>query len=54
MTTFTIDKNNEITLWASSPQIAESGEGTEAFSGAQELEALAAQWPGGAAGRDLE
>jgi hypothetical protein len=46
MVTFTIDKNNDITVLDSSQQTEESGEGIEAFNSSQELAALAAKWPG--------
>src|SRR5713226_2742385 len=44
--TFTIDVDNNITVLASSHQIEERKEGTETFSGPQELAALAINWPG--------
>src|SRR5260370_41529703 len=44
--TFTIDVDNNITVLASSEKIGEREEGTETFSGPQELAALAIQWPG--------
>ena len=44
--TFTIDIDNNITVWASSQQTQEREEGTETFSRPQELATLAAQWPG--------
>src|SRR5712691_10786836 len=44
--TFTIDIDNNITVWASSQQTQEREEGTETFSSPQELATLAAQWPG--------
>ena len=44
--TFTIDVDNNITVLASSQQIEERKEGTETFSGPQELAALAIKWPG--------
>src|SRR6266851_4460021 len=46
MQTFTIDVDNNIAVLASSQQIEERKEGTETFSGPQELAALAIKWPG--------
>jgi Protein of unknown function (DUF3489) len=46
MPTFTIDKENNITVFASSKDIEGNGEGTETFSSAEELAALATKWPG--------
>jgi hypothetical protein len=45
MTTYTIDAENNITVFASAKEIA-SGEGTETFGTARELAALSAEWPG--------
>src|SRR5260370_23807068 len=44
--TFSIDVDNNITVLASSQQIEERQEGTEAFSSSHQLAALAAKWPG--------
>jgi hypothetical protein len=46
MPTFTIDPENNITVFASSKDIEGKGEGTEPFSSAEELAALATTWPG--------
>src|SRR5260370_40624122 len=46
MPTFTIDAENNITVFASSKDIAGKEEGTETFSSAEELAALATKWPG--------
>jgi hypothetical protein len=46
MPTFTIDAENNITVFASSKDIAGKEEGTETFSSAEELVALATKWPG--------
>jgi hypothetical protein len=45
MTTYTIDAENNITVFASPKEIA-SGEETETFGTARELAALSAEWPG--------
>ena len=45
MQTFTIDTENNITIFPSLKEI-EKGEGTEIFSSAEELAALATKWPG--------
>jgi hypothetical protein len=46
MLTFTIDPDNNITAFASSPDIGGSAEGTETFSSAEELADMAVKWPG--------
>src|SRR5260370_2921861 len=46
MPTFTIDAENNITVFASSKDIGGKEEGTETFSSAEELAALATKWPG--------
>jgi hypothetical protein len=46
MPTFTIDTENNITVFASLKQIAGDGEGIEIFSSAEELAALATKWSG--------
>ena len=46
MPTFTIDTENNVTVFASPKQIEGAGEGTETFSSAEELAALATKWPG--------
>ena len=46
MPTFTIDTENNITVFASLKQIEGDGEGTEIFSSDEELTALATNWPG--------
>ena len=46
MTAFTIDADNNITVLASSQQVAGREEGIATFRNAQELAALAAKWPG--------
>jgi uncharacterized protein DUF3489 len=46
MTAYTIDAENNITVFASLNQIEGSEEGTETFSNPEELAALAGQWPG--------
>jgi hypothetical protein len=46
MPTFTIDPENNITVFASSKDIERKGEGTEAFSSVEELAASATKWPG--------
>jgi hypothetical protein len=46
MPTFTIDTENNITVFASLKQIEGHGEGTEIFSSTEELAALATKWPG--------
>ena len=46
MPTFTIDTENNITVFASLKQIEGHGEGTEIFSSDEELAALATKWPG--------
>jgi hypothetical protein len=46
MPTFTIDPENNITVFASSKHIEGKGEGTETFSSVEELAALASKWPG--------
>ena len=45
MSTFTIDIENNITAFACLQQIEETAAGTETFSTAEQLAALAAQWP---------
>jgi hypothetical protein len=47
MTAFTIDAENNITVFASLKEIQGSGEGTETFTNQEELAALADKWPGG-------
>jgi hypothetical protein len=46
MTRYTIDAENNITFFASSKEVAASGEGHETFSDVEELAALAGHWPG--------
>jgi hypothetical protein len=46
MTAFTIDTENNISVSGSSPQIKASENGSETFSNPQELDKLAARWPG--------
>jgi len=46
MQAFTIDADNNITIFASLREVEGNGAGTETFSTPQELEALAAKWPG--------
>ena len=46
MTAFTIDTDNNITVGASSPPAKASEGGTETFKNPQELDKLAARWPG--------
>jgi uncharacterized protein DUF3489 len=46
MTAFTIDTKNNISVHASSPHLKESENGSETFSNPQELDKLAARWPG--------
>jgi uncharacterized protein DUF3489 len=46
MQAFTIDADNNITVFASSKQIERTGEEIETFSSPQELAALAVKWPG--------
>jgi len=45
MTTFRIDRENNITAFASGEQIDETAGGTETFRSRQELAALADKWP---------
>ena len=47
MTAFTIDAENNITVFASLKEIQGSEEGTETFTNQEELAALADKWPGG-------
>jgi hypothetical protein len=47
MTAFTIDSENNITVFASLKEIQGHEEGTETFTNQQELTALADKWPGG-------
>jgi uncharacterized protein DUF3489 len=46
MTAFAIDTDNNISVHASSPLVKESENGSETFSNPQELDKLAARWPG--------
>src|SRR5579871_2991014 len=46
MPTFTIDRENNVTVFASLKQIEGDGEGAEIFSSGEELAALATKWPG--------
>jgi hypothetical protein len=46
MPTFTIDTENNVTVFGSLQEVSENGKGTETFSSAEELAALATQWPG--------
>jgi hypothetical protein len=46
MPTFTIDAENNVTVIGCLQEIPENGEGTEIFSSAEELTALATKWPG--------
>jgi hypothetical protein len=47
MTAFTIDSENNITVFASLKAIQASGEGTETFTNLEEFAALADKWAGG-------
>jgi hypothetical protein len=47
MTLFTIDSENNITIFASLKEIEESAEGTETFTNQEEFAALADKWAGG-------
>ena len=47
MTAFTIDSENNITIFASLKEIEESEEGTETFTNQEEFAALADKWAGG-------
>ena len=47
MTAFTIDAENNITVFASLKEIQGSEEGTQTFTNQEELAALADKWPGG-------
>jgi hypothetical protein len=47
MTAFTIDSENNITVFASLKEIQGSEEGTETFTNQEELVALADKWPRG-------
>ena len=47
MTAFTIDAENNITVFASLKEIQGSEEGTEAFTNQEEFAALADKWAGG-------
>jgi hypothetical protein len=47
MTVFTIDSENNITVFASLKEIQGSEEGTETFTNQEEFAALADKWPGG-------
>src|SRR5450755_260801 len=47
MTAFTINAENNITVFASLKEIQGSEEGTETFANQEELAALADKWPGG-------
>jgi hypothetical protein len=46
MPTFTIDNENNITVFSSLKEVEGSGAGTESFSSADELAGLAKNWPG--------
>jgi len=46
MRAFTIDSENDITVFASLKETEGHGDGTETFTSAQELAGLAAAWPG--------
>jgi hypothetical protein len=46
MQAFTIDADNNITIFASLKEVEENGADPETFSTLQELAALAAKWPG--------
>jgi hypothetical protein len=46
MPTFTIDTENNITVFASLKDMEGQGEGSETFSSFEELAALATKWPG--------
>jgi hypothetical protein len=46
MPTFTIDTENNVTVFGSLQEVSESGKGTEIFSSVEQLAALATQWPG--------
>jgi len=45
MSTFTIDSENNVTIFESLQEIHEDGEGAEIFSNAEELTDLAMNWP---------
>jgi hypothetical protein len=47
MTAFTIDAENNITVFASLKEIQGTEEGTQTFTNQEELAALADKWPGG-------
>src|ERR1700693_2656650 len=47
MTAFTIDSENNITIFASLKEIQGSEEGIETFTNEDEFAALADKWPGG-------
>lgn len=46
MPTFTIDPENNVTVFGSLQEIPENGEGTEIFNSAEELNEVATKWPG--------
>ena len=46
MKAFTIDQENNITVFASAKEVDASAEGTERFTNVQELSSLAERWPG--------
>jgi hypothetical protein len=46
MPTFTIDRENNVTVFDSMQEIPQNGEGTEIFSSAEELTTLSMKWPG--------
>jgi hypothetical protein len=46
MTTYTIDAENNITVFASAKEAGNGGEGAEVFSTGEELAALSGKWPG--------
>jgi hypothetical protein len=46
MSTFTIDRENNVTVVGSLQEVPENGEGIEIFSSAEALTALARKWPG--------
>jgi hypothetical protein len=46
MPTFTIDPENNVTVFGSLQEIPENGEGTEIFNSIEELNELATKWPG--------
>ena len=54
MPTFTIDTENNVTVFGSLHEILENGQGTEIFSSTEELTALANEVAGSTVSRNLE